>query len=74
MLDELCWKKLLLVRLEILGQFVNTLTANAKYSLHNKRNFQQQIEMQLSQKLKTFSGFFIAFLKSTSNSEYFEKR
>ena len=29
--------------------------------------------MQLSQKPKTFSGFFIAFLKSPSNFKYFEK-
>ena len=28
--------------------------------------------MQIFRKLKTFSGFFIAFLKSTLNLEYFE--
>ena len=30
--------------------------------------------MQICRKLKTFSGFFIAFLKSTLNLEYFEKK
>ena len=30
--------------------------------------------MQISQKPKTFSGFFIAAMKSTLNSEYFEKK
>ena len=30
--------------------------------------------MQISQKLETFSEFFIAFLKSTLNLEYFEKK
>ena len=30
--------------------------------------------MQISQQLKTFSGFFIAFLKCTLNLQYFEKK
>ena len=30
--------------------------------------------MQISPKPKTFSGFFIASMKSTFNSEYFEKK
>ena len=30
--------------------------------------------MQISPKLEPFSGFFIALLKSTLNSEYFEKK
>ena len=30
--------------------------------------------MQISRKLKTFSGFFIAFLKSTLNFEYFRRK
>ena len=30
--------------------------------------------MHLSPKPKTFSGFFIASMKSTLNSEYFEKK
>ena len=34
----------------------------------------QQVPMQKSLKLKTFSGFFIAFLKSTLNFEYLETK
>ena len=34
----------------------------------------QQVQTQLSLKQKTFSGFFIAFLKSTWNGEHFEKK
>ena len=30
--------------------------------------------MQISRKLRAFSGFFIAFLKSTLNLEYFERK
>ena len=34
----------------------------------------QQLEAPLSQKQKTFSGFFPAFLKCASNLEHFEKK
>ena len=37
-------------------------------------NFTQQIEVPLSQKQKTFSAFFIAFLKCALNLEHFEKK
>ena len=37
-------------------------------------NFTQQLEALLSQKQKTFSGFFIAFLKCALNLEHFEKK
>ena len=33
-----------------------------------------QVQTQISQKRKTFSRFFIAFLKCTLNLEYFEKK
>ena len=36
-------------------------------------NFTQQLEAQISQKQKTFSGFFIAFLKCILNLEHLEK-
>ena len=68
------WNKLLLVRSEILGQFVNTLTADGKYPRHNAENFLEQTEMILSRKPKFFSGFSTAFVGSTSNSEYFENK
>ena len=37
-------------------------------------NFTQQLEALLSQKKKTYSGLFLAFLKSALNLEHFEKK
>ena len=37
-------------------------------------NFTKQFEEPLFQKQKTFSGFFIEFLKCSLNLEYFEKK
>ena len=37
-------------------------------------NFTQQFEALLSQKKKTYSGFFLAFLKCALNLEHFEKK
>ena len=54
--------------------FVNTLTADDKYSLLNRDNLTQQNRTQLSQKQKAFSEFFLAFSKYTLNFEDFEKR
>ena len=67
------WKKSPSVWYEILRQFVNGLTADDKYSGSNMQNLPQQIQTPLSQKQKTFSGFFIAFLKCTWNLEHFQK-
>ena len=58
----------------MLRLFVNALTADDKYSGSNMKNFLQQFQTPLSQKQKTFSGFFIAFLKCTLNLEHFQKR
>ena len=69
----LSWKKLLLVRSDILLLFVNTLNANEKYLHEKSENFSQQIQMQLSQNPKTFSRFYITFLISISNPDQFEK-
>ena len=38
------------------------------------QNFPQQIQTSISEKQKTFSGFFIAFLECTSNLEHFERK
>ena len=38
------------------------------------QNFPQQFQTPLSQKQKTFSQFFIAFLKCTLNLEHFQKK
>ena len=70
----LSWKKSALVWSEILSLFVNTLTADSKYSRCNVHNFAQQVQTQLSQKQKTFCGCFIAFLKCALNLQHFEKK
>ena len=38
------------------------------------QNFPEQFQTPLSQKQKTFSGLFIAFLKYAWNLEHFEKK
>ena len=58
----------------MLGLFVNTLTAEYTYSRRNKQTLTQQVQTPISLKQKTFSGFFIAFLKSTCNGEHFQKK
>ena len=63
-----------LVRSKILGLFVNTLTAEYMYSRRNMQTFTQQFQTPLSLKQNTFSGFFIAFLKSTWNGEHFQNK
>ena len=59
---------------EILRLFVKALTSDGKYSGSNMQNLPQQLQTFLSQKQKTFSGFFIAFLKCALNLEHFEKK
>ena len=54
--------------------FVNTLTADDKYSLLNRDNLRQPIRTTLSKKQKAFSRFFLAFSKSTLNFEHFQKK
>ena len=50
------------------------LTAEYRYSGRNMQTITQQVQTPLSLKQKTFSRFFIAFLKSTWNGEHFEKK
>ena len=52
----------------------NGLTADDKYSTTNMKNLPQQIQTPLSPKQKTFSEFFIAFLKCAWNLEHFQKK
>ena len=68
------WKKSPSVWCEILRLFVNALTADDKYSGSNMQNLLQQFQTPLSQKQKTFSRFFIAFLKCAWNLEHFQRR
>ena len=54
--------------------FVNTLTADDKYSPLNRDNLTQPIRTQLSQKQQAFPQFFLAFSKSTLNFGHFQKK
>ena len=50
------------------------MSAVEKCSVPNKDNLMQPIQMQLSEKVKNFSGFFNVFSKSTLSFEYFQKK
>ena len=71
---QLTFKKFLLVICKISRLFPNTLSPDGKYSLPNRDNLTQPIQMQLSQKQKTFYEYFCAFLKSSLNFEHFHKK
>ena len=58
----------------MLRLFVNTLTADDKYSPLNRDNLTQPIQILLSQKQNTFYQFFSAFLKYKLNFEHFAKK
>ena len=54
--------------------FLNTLTADDKYSPLNRDNLTQPSRSILSQKQKAFSQFFLAFSKFTLNIQNFQKK
>ena len=49
--------------MQILRLFIETLTVNDKYSLLNKDNLTQPIQMPLSQKQKNVSKIFLYIFK-----------
>ena len=59
---------------EILGMFLNTLTAEVKYPIEDWESLPHLIQMQLSEKRKTFSQYFLAFMEVSSNFKYFWKK
>ena len=59
---------------KVLRLFVDTWTVDDKYSLLNRENSMQAIQMHLSEKPKTFVVFLCAFFKSKSNLEHFQKK
>ena len=60
---------------KILRLFGNTLTADDKHYLLNRDNLAQLIQMQLSQKQKSFPEFFFfAFLKYVLNLKHLPKK
>ena len=70
---QLTCKNFLLVTWKISRLFIHTLSADAKYSLFNRDNLTEPIQIQFSQKQETFSEFFSAFSKSSLNLEHFQK-
>ena len=64
----------MLVLCKMLRLFGNTLTADDKYFLLIRANLTQPIQIVLSQKQRTLSQFFFAFLKSILNFEHFQKK
>ena len=74
LLSQLSWETSLLLTCQILGLLVNTLAADEKYPVLNRDNLTIPIQMQLSQKQKTFSQLFAAFLKFRLNFKYFETK
>ena len=71
--DNLGSKKSLLVKSKVLGLFVETLTADDKYSLCNKDILQQLIQMELCKKQKLLPQLSAASVKFTFNFQHFEK-
>ena len=59
---------------KILGLFLNTLTVDDKHYMLNRDNLTQPIQLQLSQKQKTFLQFFFAFLKCILNYKHLLKK
>ena len=72
--ENFSFKKAFLVISEILRPFVITFTPDDRYSVGNRETLPHTIQIQLSKKLKYFSRFFTAFLKSTLNFEDLEKK
>ena len=67
-------QKSLLDTWKFLRTFLNTLTANDKYSLNSKDKWRKTIQMLLSQKQNIFSEFFFAFSESALNFKHFQTK
>ena len=67
-------QKSLLETWKFFRAFLNTLTADDKYSLISKENSMETIQMHLSQKQNFFSIFFLHFLNLDQISNIFKKR
>ena len=67
-------QKSLLFTGKIVGLLVNTFPADEKYPVLKRDNLTIPIQIQLSQKHKTFCQLFTPFLKCTWNLEHFEKK
>ena len=72
--SQLSWKKPLFLTCQILGLLVSTLATDEKCRVVKRDKVTIPIQMQLSQKQKTFSQFSAAFFKSSGNPECLEKK
>ena len=70
---KLSQKKLFLIKSEISGLLVNTLTGNYEYSRSNRENLPLPIQIKLSKKPSIFSEIFFAISESTLNFQCSEK-
>ena len=71
---QLSSKKSLLVIGKTRGRFFNTLTVGQKYSILNRDNLTQAIQLQLSLKGKIFSIFFPNLFDVDKTLKIFKKR
>ena len=67
-------QKFLLDTWNFFRAFLNTLTANDKYSLNSKDKWMQKFQRHFSQKENNFSEFFSPFLESALNFELFQRK
>ena len=67
-------QKSLLGTWKFFSRFLNTFTADDKYSLISRDNWMQTIQMHLSQKQNIFSEFFSAFFENALNFKRFQKK
>ena len=67
-------QKSLLETWKFFSRFLNTLTADDKYSLISRDNWMQNSQMHLSQKQNVFAQFSSAFFEFALNFEHFQKK
>ena len=67
-------QKCLLDTWKFFRPFLNTLTANDKYSLNSKDKWLQKFQMHLSQTQNIFTEFFFPFFQSALNFGHFQKK
>ena len=72
--SQFSWKNSLLLTCQILELIFNRLAADEKYPVPNRDILTIPIQMEFSEKQKTFSQVFAAFLKSRLNFRLFEKK
>ena len=68
------WKNSPLVIHKIIRLFLNEFTVNDRHYPLNRDNLTQPIQMQLSEKQKTFSEFCFSFLKFLLNFKHCTKK